>query len=72
MKFLGLISFLMLLTLEGFSQTSNLIFFAENGEPFTIIMNGLKYNEVPATNLKLTDLTAPATYKVKAIFQDAS
>ena len=72
MKFLGMLSFLMLLTLEGFSQKSNLIFFAENGEPFTIIMNGLKYNEVPATNLKLTDLTAPATYKVKAIFQDAS
>jgi hypothetical protein len=52
-----------------FSQNSNLIFFAENGEKFTIIMNGLKYNEPPATNVKLTDL-APGNYKVKAIFED--
>jgi len=72
MKFLSTFFSLMLLCIAGFSQKSNLIFFAENGEPFTIIMNGLKYNEVPATNIKLTDLTAPATYKVKVIFQDAS
>lgn len=52
------------------AQKSNLIFFAENGEKFTIVMNGLRYNEVPATNVKLTDLTAPSTYKVKAIFED--
>lgn len=61
-----------LLSLQGFAQKANLIFFAENGEKFTIVMNGLRYNEVPATNVKLTDLTAPATYKVKAIFEDAS
>ncbi len=59
-------------SLQGFAQKANLIFFAENGEKFTIVMNGLRYNEVPATNVKLTDLTAPATYKVKAIFEDAS
>jgi len=52
-----------------FSQNSNLVFFAENGEKFTIVMNGLKYNEAPATNVKLTDL-APGNYKVKAIFDD--
>ena len=72
MKFCSTILGLIIFSLTGFSQRSNLIFFAENGEPFTIIMNGLKYNDVPATNIKLTDLTAPATYKVKAIFQDAS
>ena len=53
----------------GISQKSNLVFFAENGEKFTIVMNGLRYNEAPATNVKLTDLM-PTTYKVKAIFQD--
>lgn len=52
-----------------FGQSSNLIFFAENGERFTIVMNGLRYNESPATNVKVTDLT-PAVYKVKAIFED--
>jgi hypothetical protein len=72
MKSLITLSAFLILSIAGNSQKSNLIFFAENGEPFTIIMNGLKYNEVPATNIKLTDLTAPATYKVKAIFQDAS
>ncbi len=51
------------------AQNSNLIFFAENGEKFTVIMNGLKYNEAPATNVKLTDL-APGNYKMKAIFED--
>lgn len=51
--------------------TSNLIFFAENGEKFYIVMNGLRYNEQPQTNVKLTDLQ-PATYKVKAIFDDVS
>jgi hypothetical protein len=51
------------------AQKSNLIFFAENGERFTIVMNGLRYNETPQTNVKLTDLT-PANYKVKAIFED--
>jgi len=55
----------------GFAQAqrSNLIFFAENGEKFTIVMNGLRYNEAPQTNVKLVDLQ-PAVYKVKAIFED--
>ena len=62
-----------LLTLLSFAginaQNSNLVFFAEEGERFTIVMNGLRYNETPQTNVKLTDL-APAVYKVKAIFED--
>jgi hypothetical protein len=55
-----------------FAQKSNLVFFAENGEPFYIVMNGLRYNEQPQTNVKLEGLTAPATYKVKAIFNDVT
>jgi hypothetical protein len=51
------------------AQKSNLIFFAENGEKFTIVMNGLRYNETPQTNVKVSDLQ-PAMYKVKAIFED--
>ena len=43
------------------AQNSNLIFFAENGEKFTVVMNGLKYNEAPATNVKLTDLAPVIT-----------
>jgi hypothetical protein len=54
------------------AQKSNLIFFAENGERFTVVMNGLRYNEVPATNVKLSDLTAPSVYKVKVLFEDVT
>ena len=64
--------FLLLVSLStlGIAQKSNLIFFAENGEKFTVIMNGLRYNDAPATNVKLTDLM-PTTYKVKVIFENA-
>jgi hypothetical protein len=72
MKQTILLALLALITGATSAQKSNLIFFAENGEKFTVIMNGLRYNEVPATNVKLTDLTAPATYKVKVLFEDAS
>ncbi len=56
---------------SAIAQKSNLVFFAENGEKFTIIMNGQRYNETPATNVKLTDLQTNV-YKVRAIFEDQS
>jgi hypothetical protein len=71
MKKVSILPFFLVLLQAGFlsAQTSNLIFFSENGEKFTIVMNGLRYNEAPSTNVRLTDL-APAVYKVKAIFED--
>lgn len=48
---------------------SNLVFFTEQGEQFTVIMNGVKQNDTPETNVKVTDLPAPS-YKVKIIFND--
>jgi len=71
MKNTFLLSILAVLSLTATAQKSNLVFFAENGEKFTIIMNGLKYNETPATNVKLTDLQTNV-YKVRAIFEDPS
>ncbi len=54
----------------AFSQPySSLTFFSEDGYPFTIIMNGLKKNSEPRTNVKLEGLTNPA-YKIKIIFED--
>lgn len=70
MKNAFLLTLTMFLTGILSAQKSNLIFFTENGEKFTVIMNGLRYNEVPTTNVKLTDLTAPSRYKVKILFED--
>ena len=51
------------------SQPSNLAFFTENGERFSVVMNGMLQNDQPQTNIKVTDLPAP-NYKVKIIFDD--
>ena len=53
-----------------FHETEAGVLFTENGERFTIILNGLKQNEKPETNVKLTGLPAPQ-YKMKVIFEDA-
>ncbi len=55
----------------AFAQFSNLIFFSENGEQFTIILNGIRQNPNPETNVKVTELPAPS-YKLKVIFADAA
>ena len=61
-----LISFL---SIGAFAQTNNLIFFNQSGYPFYVIMNGLRMNEAPLTNLRLTEIT-PSNYKVKVVFED--
>jgi len=58
--------------LNSFAQLkSNLVFFSEQGERFTVILNGIRQNPTPETNVKVTDLIAP-NYKLKVIFEDAS
>ncbi len=51
----------------AFAQVSNLILFTEQGEQFTVILNGIKQNDKPETNVKVTGLNAP-NYKMKVIF----
>lgn len=58
-----------ILQLSSFAQQSNLVFFTEQGERFTIILNGIRQNSMPETNVKVTDLIAP-NYKLKVIFED--
>jgi len=54
----------------AFSQPmSNLVFFSDDGNPFYVVMNGIKENQSAQTNVKIPNLTAPA-YKVKIIFED--
>ena len=60
----------MFLTHMSFAQkTSNLIIFAEDATPFYAIVNGIKQNTEPQTNVKITGLTNPAN-QVKVIFKD--
>lgn len=54
-----------------FAQVSNLILFTEQGEQFTVILNGIKQNDRPETNVKVTGLNAP-NYKLKVIFVNKS
>jgi hypothetical protein len=47
----------------------NAILFTENGERFTAILNGLRQNDKPQTNIKITGLNA-TYFKLKIIFED--
>jgi hypothetical protein len=59
----------LLFAFQIIAQTSNVIFYTENGERFTVIMNGIRQNPQPETNVKVTGLNAQ-NYQVKIIFED--
>jgi hypothetical protein len=69
MKRTILLMVIALFSLMAHAQMSNLIFFSEQGERFSVILNGILQNPNPETNIKVTDLPAPS-YKVKIIFED--
>ncbi len=49
--------------------SGNLIVFSEDGQKFYLILNGIRQNDLPETNVKVTNLTAPY-YSAKIIFED--
>lgn len=54
----------------AFSQRiNNLVVFSNEGEPFTLIMNGERYNETPQTRVRVTGLTLKE-YQVRLIFKN--
>ncbi len=67
-KFLLILSVLCITKVMA-QPTSNLIVFAEQGEKFWLILNGVKQNVDPQTNVKVTGLNAP-NYKAKIIFEN--
>lgn len=69
MKKLLLSLVILLAVMSGKTQVSNLAFFTENGERFSVVLNGMLQNGIPETYIKVTDLPAPS-YKVKIIFMD--
>lgn len=50
-------------------QTHNVIFFAKDGEKFSVVLNGVKQNDIPRANVKITDLNA-ANYEATVVFQN--
>ena len=62
--------FSLFISIISFAQTtSNLIVFSEDGLKFYLILNGIRQNEVPVTNVKVKDLNQPY-YSAKIIFED--
>jgi hypothetical protein len=57
------------ITLQSFSQLTNLVFFSEQGERFSVVLNGILQNAKPETNIKVVDLPGPS-YKLKILFED--
>ncbi len=66
-----LLSFFFAFASTVFAQTSNAVIFAENGEKFTLILNGEKQNATPQANVKLTGLTGEF-YQARIDFEDAT
>jgi hypothetical protein len=71
MKHIILLFTIAFFSFNSFSQKNNLVVFSERGERFVLIMNGLRQNADPATNVKVVDLNQPG-YSLKVIFEDKS
>lgn len=65
-----LIAFLFMLSTVSAQVNNNLVVFCNEGEKFILILNGQKYNEIPATSVKASNLNLTA-YKVKVIFENS-
>lgn len=54
-----------------FAQTSTITTFSQEGERFYVILDGVRQNDTPSTNVQITDLKKP-NYLLKIIFEDSS
>lgn len=66
-----ILSAFVLLNIRSYAGNNNLVIFAQDGNRFTVILNGLTQNAEPETNVKITGLNA-ANYKVRVIFDNSS
>lgn len=56
---------------SSFAQNANAVVFSENGDKFTLVLNGEKQNATPQTNVKLSNLTNDF-YMARIDFEDAT
>ncbi|MGB0422814.1 MAG: DUF4476 domain-containing protein [Flavobacteriales bacterium] len=54
-----------------FAQSKAAVVFSENGEAFTLLLNGVKQNDQPSANVELNDLDLDF-YQARVDFEDAS
>ena len=71
MKRLLLLIALAVPTILFAQKTGNLTVFSEDGDKFTLILNGEKQNDKPQTNIRVEELPQPY-YSAKIIFVDSS
>ena len=64
-----LLAIILLSGLQAYAQKNNLVVFSESGERFVLVLNGLRQNTEPATNVKVVDLNQPG-YVLKIIYED--
>lgn len=69
MKKIVLLIALSLISLNFFAQTSNLTIFSEEGTPFYLILNGVRQNQHPETNIRVNGLINEY-YTAKIIFNN--
>lgn len=72
MKFRNLLFVLSFCTIQSKIKAqiiNNLVIFSNEGQPFTLIVDGLKENQTPATNVRVVGLDLKA-YQVKVIFEN--
>ena len=61
---------LFVLTIGSFAQgTYNVVIFSEDGQPFYAFVNGIRQNDKPETNIRVTGLNSSAL-NVRVEFQD--
>jgi hypothetical protein len=69
MKNLSLLFAALILMIGKISAQSDVSFFCQDGQKFWVIINGIKQNDVPQTNVKVSGLSA-SNYKAKIIFDN--
>jgi hypothetical protein len=69
----NLITFIIIcfISISAFAQKASITVFSQDGQKFYVVLNGIRQNSEPATNVKVTDLTL-SSYKSKIIFEDAA
>lgn len=62
--------FLLAFSYQCFAQNNSLNVFSQDGDPFFLIVNGVKQNPEPQTNVTADGLNKETLYKVKVVFAD--
>lgn len=60
---------LMIGAISMFAQNSNVVFFSDEGTKFYIVINGLRINDQPLSNVRITDVNADYV-NAKIVFED--